>query len=96
MAETPPRHALLRVSPEGWAAMLETRPEWRGEPLLAGWARRGWPLVARRRGECEAAGGIAAGLPLPPSAGKRRLAVLLPGDAVTEIRPPLPLAEALP
>ncbi|MDT8275224.1 malonate decarboxylase holo-[acyl-carrier-protein] synthase [Roseomonas mucosa] len=96
MAETPPRHALLRVSPEGWAAMLEMRPEWRGEPLLAGWAWRGWPLVARRRGECETAGGIAAGLPLPPSAGKRRLAVLLPGDAVTEIRPPLPLAEALP
>ena len=96
MAETPPRHALLRVSPEGWAAMLETRPEWRGEPLLAGWARRGWPLVARRRGECEAGGGIAAGLPLPPAAGKRRIAVLLPGEAVTEIRSPLPLAEALP
>jgi phosphoribosyl-dephospho-CoA transferase len=97
MAEAPPRHALLRVSPGGWTAMLEARPEWRADPLLAGWAHRGWPLVARRRGACEAAGsGIAAGLPLPPSAGKRRLAVLLPEDAVTEIRLPLPLSEAMP
>ncbi|PZR11561.1 MAG: malonate decarboxylase holo-[acyl-carrier-protein] synthase [Azospirillum brasilense] len=96
MAEKAPRHALLRVSPAGWAAVLETRPEWRAEPLLAHWAERGWPLVARRRGECEAGGGIAAGLPLPPGAGKRRIAVLLPGEAVTEIRSPLPLAEALP
>lgn len=95
MAEAP-RHALLRVSPAAWAAVLEARPEWQAEPLLAHWAERGWPLVARRRGECEAGGGVAAGLPLPPSAGKRRLAVLLPRGTVTEIRPPLPLADALP
>ena len=33
--------------PAGWAAVLETRPEWRAEPLLAHWAERGWPTAGR-------------------------------------------------
>ncbi|CAJ9721916.1 phosphoribosyl-dephospho-CoA transferase [Burkholderia pseudomallei] len=37
------------------------------------WAARGWPLIVRRRSPCDA--GVPLGLPLPPSAGKRRVAL---------------------
>ncbi|MGJ7609666.1 MULTISPECIES: malonate decarboxylase holo-[acyl-carrier-protein] synthase [unclassified Variovorax] len=75
-----PRHQLVRVDPHPWAALLGSREDLAGEPLLEGWAQRGWPLIVRRRMPGEAGwppSWLAVGLPLPPSAGKRRIALKL-------------------
>ncbi len=69
----PRRHDLIFVSPVAWRSLLKTRDDLAGEPLVIEWVDRGWPLVARRTlpGEAD---GLPLGLPLPPFAGKRRLA----------------------
>jgi phosphoribosyl-dephospho-CoA transferase len=68
------RHQLVRLKPASWGELLHARSDLAGETLLQGWVDCGWPLIARRPlpGEVE---GYALGLPLPPSAGKRRIAV---------------------
>lgn len=68
------RHQLVRLKPASWSELLYARSDLAGEALLQGWADRGRPLIARRPLPGEA-GGHALGLPLPPSAGKRRIAV---------------------
>jgi phosphoribosyl-dephospho-CoA transferase len=68
------RHQLVRLKPASWSELLHARSDLAGEALLQGWADCGWPLIARRPLPGEA-GGYALGLPLPPSAGKRRIAV---------------------
>jgi phosphoribosyl-dephospho-CoA transferase len=88
------RHDMILVSPEAWRAVLETREDLAAEPLVAGWIDRGWPLVARRATPCEKSG-IALGLPLPPSAGKQRLSILVRPDDVVSTAPPPPLREAI-
>jgi phosphoribosyl-dephospho-CoA transferase len=83
------RHDLVFVSPEGWRAMLATRGALAADPLVAPWSDKGWPTIRRRAMPGEAAG-VAVGLPLPPSAGKKRLCFLLQSDDVTSVaRPPL-------
>ena len=83
------RHDLVFVSPAAWRAMLESHPDLAQEPLVAGWADRGWPLIVRRVVPGEAKG-LPLGLPLPPSDGKRRLAfVMQPGDVIATAPPPL-------
>jgi phosphoribosyl-dephospho-CoA transferase len=80
------RHQLVRVHPAAWQSLLRARPELTCEPLLLDWANRGWPLIARRRGPLDGEG-VWLGLPLPPSAGKRRIAAeLQPGD-LTSVSP---------
>jgi phosphoribosyl-dephospho-CoA transferase len=90
----PARHALLRVAPEAYATALAGRPDLRRDPLLADWAGRGRPLIARRSGCCDPPGCVAAGIPLPPSHGKRRIAVALPPGAVVSVEPPMRLIAA--
>src|SRR5262245_49434483 len=69
--------------------MLATRGDLAADPLVARWSGRGWPTVGRRAIPGEASG-VALGLPLPPSAGKKRLGFLLPSDDITSVvRPPL-------
>lgn len=68
------RHQLVRLKPASWSELLHARDDLAGEALLQGWVDCGWPLIARRPLPGEA-GGYALGLPLPPSAGKRRIAV---------------------
>ena len=87
------RHDLVFLSAEAWRALLEQRGDLAGEALLVGWVERGWPLIARRPLPGEMAG-LPLGLPLPPSHGKRRLALTLPRDAVQSIAPPPPLRAA--
>lgn len=72
-----PRHQLVRAAPPAWAALMASRQDLADEPLLEGWAHRGWPLVVRRRlpGEPGGASWLPVGLPLPPKAGKRRIAL---------------------
>jgi len=83
------RHDLVFVSPAAWRALLEPHPDLAREPLVAGWADRGWPLIVRRIVPGEAKG-LALGLPLPPSEGKRRLAFMMPsGDLAATAPPPL-------
>jgi phosphoribosyl-dephospho-CoA transferase len=79
------RHDLIFVSPVAWRSMLKTRDDLAGEPLVVGWVDRGWPLVAR----------LPLGLPLPPFAGKRRLSVLMPPDAIVSTASPPELSAAV-
>jgi phosphoribosyl-dephospho-CoA transferase len=83
------RHDLVFVRPIAWRSFLATRGDLAEEALVAGWVDRGWPLVARRYAPDENSG-VPLGLPLPPSAGKRRIALLMdPADIVSSTRPPL-------
>ena len=82
------RHDLVFVSPQGWRALFATRRDLAMDPMVARWPGQGWPAVRRRAMPGETSG-VALGLPLPPSAGKRRIAFLLPpGDIISIVRPP--------
>ncbi len=80
MAEAPAcrRHDLVRVVPAAWDDLLRARPDLHGSDLLAGWAEAGHPLIVRRYHPGEARDAVPLGLPLPPSAGKRRIGLALP------------------
>ena len=93
-SETLRRHDLVFVSAAAWRSLLEARCDLAGEPLVADWIDRGWPLIARRAAAGEG-GGLPLGLPLPPSPGKRRIALRLPADAVVSTAPPPRLGEAI-
>ena len=88
------RHDLLRAQPSAWAGLLAERADLADPPWLAGWAERGWPLVVRRAEPADPPGLVALGLPLPPSAGKRRLALNLAPEVLSAPQPPPLLALA--
>ena len=90
-----PRHQLVRIRPTAWTALLASRPELGGEPLLGGWAERGWPLIVRRALPDEPQAGLPLGLPLPPSAGKRRIAVQVRHGDIVSVAPLPNLADAM-
>lgn len=94
--ERPPgRHDLVFVSPGGWRATLEARDDLATNSLLMHWPKMRWPTIRRRALPSEATG-LALGLPLPPSAGKKRLSLLIDIDHVASVaRPPL-LRQARP
>jgi len=92
------RHDLLHVVPSAWTAALDAHSL--GEvPLMAEWANRGWPVIVRRRLESEALDVVPVGVPLPPAAGKSRIALNIPQAAViaravpTSLRTVAPKAE---
>ncbi len=91
--ETPlARHALIRVDPGAWSrAVAADLPD---DPLVTGWAARGWPVVARRRMAGDAVFHVPVGLPLPPAQGKRRLALAIPDAAVRAVGRPVTLRAA--
>jgi phosphoribosyl-dephospho-CoA transferase len=80
------RHQLVRVRPAAWTLLLRARPDLAGEPLLQDWATLGRPLIARRRGPLDG-DGVLLGLPLPPSAGKRRIAVEMRAGDIVSVSP---------
>ena len=88
------RHDLLRPGPAAWDAMLRTRPDLAELPLLADWARTGWPVIVRRRLPTDAVGDMPAAVPLPPSHGKRRIALGFPPGAGLAALPPVKLRDA--
>ena len=89
------RHELLHVAPDVWASALAQRPALADLPLLECWAKREWPVIVRRRAEGEDPGMVPVGVPLPPAAGKRRVALLIPPEGVLQrSRPPLLHASA--
>jgi phosphoribosyl-dephospho-CoA transferase len=89
------RHELLHVAPDVWASALADCPSLAGLPLVGAWADRGWPVIVRRRAETEDPDLVPVGVPLPPAAGKRRVALLLPPEGVLQrASPPLLSAAA--
>lgn len=95
----PQRHDLLRVAADGWSAVLAASPGFRDlevgpRRFVAGWAERGWPVIARRPAAGEGEGGIAVGLPLPPAYGKLRLALSIPAGMAAGAVAAVPLSAA--
>jgi phosphoribosyl-dephospho-CoA transferase len=89
------RHDLLHVSPDAWASALAHRPALADLPLLGQWADQEWPVIVRRRAEGEDRGLVPVGVPLPPAAGKCRVALVLPpGSILQRSSPPLLRAAA--
>jgi phosphoribosyl-dephospho-CoA transferase len=83
------RHDLVFVCPKRWRALLTIRGDLAADPLVAQWTGKGWPVIRRRAMPSETMG-VALGLPLPPSAGKKRLSFLMqPHDIMSIARPPL-------
>ncbi|TWB88977.1 phosphoribosyl-dephospho-CoA transferase [Bradyrhizobium macuxiense] len=90
MADALDRHTMVKVSAAAWRAAMRRYSELADEPIIAGWARADRPLIVRRPACSDGAGIIALGLPLPPSHGKRRIALALArGDIVASAPPPL-------
>ncbi|WP_375462690.1 malonate decarboxylase holo-[acyl-carrier-protein] synthase [uncultured Methylobacterium sp.] len=87
------RHDLFTVAPDAWSDLLAGHPDLDGVPHLGEWARKGRPVIARRRHPGEASDHLPAGLPLPPASGQRRIALAVPWPAATP-RPAVTLAEA--
>jgi phosphoribosyl-dephospho-CoA transferase len=75
------RHDLVHVAPGAWTAALAAH-SLDEMPLLPQWADRGWPVIVRRRLESEAPDVVPVGVPLPPAAGKSRIALNIPQAAV--------------
>ncbi|KYH01453.1 malonate decarboxylase holo-[acyl-carrier-protein] synthase [Bradyrhizobium sp. DOA1] len=93
-AERPARrHDLVFVSPRGWRAMLDPHGDLACDRLVLHWAELGWPTIRRRALPSEVAG-LALGLPLPPSAGKKRLSLLAGLDDIIAVARPPSLREA--
>jgi phosphoribosyl-dephospho-CoA transferase len=89
------RHELLHVAPDVWASALAHRPALAGLPLLAQWAEREWPVIVRRRAAEEDPDLVPVGVPLPPAAGKCRVALALAPDGILQrSSPPLLRAAA--
>ncbi len=87
------RHDLVYVELSAWKTLIETSIQLE-DPIVANWVDRGWPLVGRRANAGEGQG-VALGLPLPPSAGKKRLAFLLQPEDVVAVVPPPSIARAI-
>jgi phosphoribosyl-dephospho-CoA transferase len=76
------RHDLLVIDPFSWEAVVAALPERDATGLLADWARQGWPVIYRRRLPGEPVDELPVAVQLPLSAGRRRVALLVPPDAV--------------
>ena len=93
LAEPVLRHDLVFLAPERWRSLMVARHDLGSDPTLETWVDRGWPLIARRADAADLEG-LYLGLPLPPSLGKRRIAVTMQLEDVLEARPPPLLDEA--
>ncbi|KUY94960.1 phosphoribosyl-dephospho-CoA transferase [Burkholderia territorii] len=90
------RHTLVTLTAAGWRAACARDPALAADPLVQAWAAHGWPLIVRRASPDEAdARCVPLGLPLPPLAGKRRIALNVSADAVESVGPLPTLADVL-
>jgi len=78
------RHELLCVVPEFWASPAAPRRTTAVAPLLAQWANEGWPVIVRRPTIDDPPDNVPVGMPLPPAAGKQRIAFTVPEEAVLQ------------
>lgn len=81
---------LAYVAPSAWGGVIAGD----SEPLLIAWAGRGWPTIVRRPDCSDTEGTIPLGLPLPPSRGKRRVALRCEPQAILRTTPPPLLQDA--
>lgn len=88
------RHDLLYVEPDVWALVLGRCPATTELPLLKHWVDQAWPVIVRRRAAGEDAGLVPVGVPLPPAAGKGRIALLIPPHCVVQCSAPRALRVA--
>jgi phosphoribosyl-dephospho-CoA transferase len=89
------RHDLLTVDPAYWSSMLRDKPEFAAISLLDEWAMRGFPVILRRALPGETPNLVPTGIPLPPSQGRRHVAILLPAAAIIAVRQPLRAEEVI-
>lgn len=88
------RHTLVTLTAAGWRAAFARDPLLAADPCAQSWAEHGWPLIVRRASPDEAAAGrVPLGMPLPPSAGKRRVALNVSADALATVGPLPALAD---
>jgi len=85
---------MVKASVSAWTAVMNRYPELASEPIVAGWIHAGRPLIVRRPACSDVVGMIPLGLPLPPSHGKRRIAVSLAAADIVASAPPPLLADA--
>jgi phosphoribosyl-dephospho-CoA transferase len=80
------RHDLAYISCNGWDATLAAQPDLVGNEIISRWIDACWPLIVRRGtpGQTQ----IALGLPLPPAAGKTRLAFLMDPEHILFLSKP--------
>jgi phosphoribosyl-dephospho-CoA transferase len=88
------RHDLLRVAPDAWASALAARPALAVVPLLTNWILRDWPVIVRRRMGGDDPALLPVGVPLPPAAGKQRVALTIAEEAVISRSKPVSLRAA--
>ncbi|MBW6401324.1 malonate decarboxylase holo-[acyl-carrier-protein] synthase [Roseomonas sp. HJA6] len=88
------RHDLLLIASDAWRSALDRSPAMAELPFVRGWVERGWPVILRRHAEAEDNDLVAVGLPLPPGAGRHRVGLLLPSEAILRVRRPPSLRAA--
>jgi phosphoribosyl-dephospho-CoA transferase len=88
------RHDLITISPSAWEKMLRTHDGLAAHPIAAQWAGGCLPLIARRPAPGDTAG-IPAGLPLPPSAGKKRIPLVVQPEDIVAVQPPPLLGDVI-
>jgi phosphoribosyl-dephospho-CoA transferase len=93
MSEPLNRHTMVKPSAAAWTAVMALHPELADHPIIADWVRAGRPLIVRRPSCSDPAGMIPLGLPLPPSHGKRRIAVAIDASDIIEHKSPPLLAD---
>jgi phosphoribosyl-dephospho-CoA transferase len=90
------RHTRVWPTAAGRAAIASGSHDVTSRAALELWSARGWPLVVRRpEEEAPSDDAIAAGLPLPPSLGRRRLRFRVLRDGVAAHAPSLTLDEVV-
>jgi phosphoribosyl-dephospho-CoA transferase len=87
------RHDLFRIDALHWQALAAMQGEGTRAYWLREWASRDWPVIVRRDDSESSPDSIAAGVPLPPSCGKLRVALHVPRAAVAARLPPVLLAD---
>ena len=80
------RHQLIRLFPSAWERLLTSQHGLVAELWLKKWADYHWPLIVRRPLPKET-GGVSLGLPLPPSAGKQRIALQVRRADIASVAP---------
>lgn len=85
------RHDLLRVAPDVWPTVLDGHPDLAALPLVGDWAKRGWPVIVRRMTDGDDPASVPIGMPLPPDAGKLRIALSVAAAGIIDHAPPLAL-----
>ncbi|MGS0893314.1 malonate decarboxylase holo-[acyl-carrier-protein] synthase [Burkholderia stagnalis] len=96
-ADTPlRRHTLVTLTAAGWASAFARASALAADPVARAWAAHGWPLIVRRASPDEAAASrVPLGMPLPPSAGKRRIGLNVAADALATVAPLPALADVV-